>query len=68
MAYRLTLERRRKGLSQAQLGRLANVHPTSISRIEAGIEPPFPQRSQRIADALGWTEPASKLFEEVHDE
>lgn len=54
-----------KGLSQAKLSRLSDVNQSSMSRILRGLEPAFPKRGQRIADALGWTEAPEKLFEEV---
>lgn len=61
---RLAVERERKGLSQAELARLANVNQTSLSRIERGLEPAYPARGQRIADAIGWTGDYRELFEE----
>ena len=61
---RLAVERERKGLSQAELARLANVNQTSLSRIERGLEPAYPTRGQRIADAIGWEGDYRDLFEE----
>lgn len=54
-----------RGLSQAKLARLAEVNATSLSRIVRGVEPAFPKRGRRIAEALGWTGDPSELFEEV---
>lgn len=51
------------GMSQAELARLANVNQTSLSRIERGLEPPYPNRGRRIADALGWSGELRELFE-----
>lgn len=59
--------RKRKGVSQAKLARLAGVNQTSLSRIENGREPAYPRRGKRIADALGWEGDPAKLFEEVPD-
>lgn len=59
--------RKRKGVSQAKLARLAGVNQTSLSRIENGKEPAYPRRGRRIADALGWEGDPSELFEEVPD-
>lgn len=59
--------RKRKGVSQAKLARLAGVNQTSLSRIENGREPAYPRRGKRIADALGWEGDPSELFEEVRD-
>lgn len=54
-----------KGLTQSRLARLADVPESSMSRICRGVEPPYPKRGQRIADALGWAGDWSSLFEEV---
>lgn len=64
----LTVERRRRNLSQAKLARLADVNATSISRIEGGKEPAYPHRGKRIADALGWEGDPADLFKEVGDD
>lgn len=62
---RLRVEREKRGLSQSALSHLANCNAASISRIEGGIEPPYPLRGQRIADAIGWDGPTGALFEFV---
>lgn len=62
---RVILERKKRGWSQAELARRANVNASSMSRIELGYEPAYPKRGQRIADALGWTGNLSMLFEDV---
>lgn len=49
----LRRERARKGLSQAELGRAADVQRDNISRIETGLQGAFPTTAQRLADALG---------------
>ena len=54
-----------RGWSQAKAARLAEVNSTSLSRIIRGVEPPYPRRGQRIADALGWKGDWTELFEEV---
>ena len=64
---RVVLERRKKGWSQAELSRRVGINATSMSRIESGKEPPFPNRSKRIADALGWEGDPSELFEDVEE-
>ena len=58
---------RDKGLSQAKTARLAEVNESSFSRIVRGIEPPFPKRGKRIADALGWEGDWRELFDEVKE-
>lgn len=54
-----------KGVSQAWVARKAGVNESSMSRIVRGVEPPFPHRGQRIADALEWEGEWSELFEEI---
>lgn len=61
----ITKERKKKGLSQSKLARLADVNSSSMSRIENGKEPAYPRRGKRIADALGWAGDPMELFEEV---
>lgn len=61
----LTHRRKLIGVSQAELARMTGAHPTSISRIESGKEPPYPLRAKRIADALGWDGDPMELFKEV---
>lgn len=59
-------ERIARGLSQAKLARLADINQASMCRIEHGKEPAYPNRSKRIADALGWKGDPAELFEEVN--
>ena len=63
---KITQLRKEKGLSQAKLAQLADINPTSLSRIEAGKEKPF-GRAQKLADALDWKFDANLLFEEVEN-
>lgn len=56
---------RERGLSQAKAARMADVNDTSMSRIVRGIEPAYPKRGKRIAEALGWEGDWKELFEEV---
>lgn len=62
---RVSVERKRLGWSQAELARRANINASSLSRIESGYEPAFPNRGKRIADALGWDGDPKELFEDV---
>lgn len=64
---RVELERKKQGISQAKLARLADVNASSMNRIERGKEPAYPKRGQKIADALGWEDDYKKLFEEVSE-
>ena len=54
-------------MSQSKLARIADVNQTSMSRIERGLEPAYPMRARRIADALGWAGDPMELFEEADD-
>ena len=54
-------------MSQAELARRAGVNQTSMSRIERGLEPAYPRRGARIAEALEWKGAVTALFEEVGD-
>lgn len=44
--------RKKAGLSQFDLAKLADVSPTEISRIETGVIRPFPAWRKRLAIAL----------------
>ena len=65
---RLKLELESRRISQAKLSRMADVNQVSMSRIVNGLEPAFPNRGKRIADAIGWEGDPSELFEEVPDD
>ena len=52
-------------LSQAEGARRCGLKPQAFSRIVNGVEPAYPKRGQRIADALGWEGDWRELFEEV---
>jgi len=41
-----------RGWSQAELARRANLHPSTISRIETGYVRPYPVQVEKIAKAL----------------
>ena len=62
---RLQYELLKRGVSQRELAEKAHVNEASLSRICNGKEPAYPQRGQRIAEALGWTGDPMELFEEV---
>lgn len=59
---RVVIERRKMGLSQAALARAAGINQTSMSKVERGLEPAFPYRGKRIAEALGWEGNPDDLF------
>lgn len=65
---RIVQERKKQGISQSKLSRMADVNSTSLSRIELGKEPAYPHRGKRIADALGWKGDPMELFEEVNED
>lgn len=58
---RLTVERKRRGLSQAQLARIADIHPATLSRLEAGKTYAYAGWRRRLERALGV--PGDELFE-----
>lgn len=62
------IERKRQGLSQAKLARIADVNASSMSRIERGREPAYPNRGARIASALGWQGDPMDLFKEAEED
>jgi transcriptional regulator with XRE-family HTH domain len=49
----LAAHRRRRGLSQRQLGELAGVVHTSVQQLESLSRGAFPQTMQKLATALG---------------
>jgi transcriptional regulator with XRE-family HTH domain len=65
MALRLKIERERKGLSQSQLARKCNIHPSTLSRLEAGKTYAYPKWRRSLARVLGV--PADELFAEVNE-
>lgn len=69
---RLAIERFRRGWSQAELARRARLHPSEISRYEAGWWKPTPHARAKLAAALGIPEealfaPDGTLLEESAD-
>lgn len=52
-------------MTKAEAAALCSLTPQAFGRIVNGIEPPYPKRGQRIADALGWERPWQELFEEI---
>jgi transcriptional regulator with XRE-family HTH domain len=63
---RIVVERQRRGMSQSQLARLADVHPSTLSRLEAGKEFAYPAWRRRLGRVLGV--PGDQLFEQVDPE
>ena len=55
-------------MTQVEAAELCGLKQQAFSRIVNGIEPPYPKRGKRIADALGWQGEPSELFEEVEIE
>jgi HTH-type transcriptional regulator, competence development regulator len=49
----LTQHRRRRGLTQRQLGRLAGVAHTTVQRLESLDRGAYPQTLRKLAVALG---------------
>ena len=65
---RIQHELERLRLSQAKLSRMADVNQVSMSRIVNGLEPAYPNRAKRIAEAIGWEGNPDDLFAEVNDD
>ena len=65
---RIQIELARRNMSQSECARRAGVNQTSMSRIVRGLEPAFPKRGKRIAEAIGWEGDLEELFQEVHDD
>jgi transcriptional regulator with XRE-family HTH domain len=51
----LAAHRRRRGLTQRQLGELASVAHTSVQQLESLKRGAYPQTMQKLATALGVT-------------
>jgi transcriptional regulator with XRE-family HTH domain len=49
----LATHRRRRGLTQRQLGELASVAHTTVQRLESLSRGAYPQTMQKLATALG---------------
>lgn len=60
---RLTVERKKRGWSQAELSRRTGIHPSIISNLEAGKWHPWPKYRRLLAQVLQTK--ADLLFEEV---
>lgn len=54
-----------KCLTQVEGAELCGLKQQAFNRIVNGVEPPYPLRGQRIADALGWKGDWTELFEEI---
>jgi putative transcriptional regulator len=58
----LELYRRKKGISQTQLGLKIGIHPTNITMVERGHRRAWPKLRKQIAEELGVLE--ELLFDE----
>lgn len=59
---RLKSEREARGLSIAELARLAWVNQSELSKMERGRVIPYERQARRIADAVGWSGELAELF------
>ena len=57
-----------RGISGAQLARMAQVGEADISKFRSGRNKPYPKQAARIAAALNYPGDPMELFEEVTDE
>ena len=55
-------------LTQVEAAQLCGLKQQSFNRIVNGTEPPYSQRGERIAEALGWTGDWRDLFEWIEVE
>lgn len=64
---RLEQVRKAKGMSLAALGRIAEMHPTTVGQIENGyIGRPYASQMEKLSAALGWpVERSGELLDEV---
>lgn len=63
---RMRMRREERGASQAQIARVACMHPSTVSLIESGRLQPGPRQLRKLARALGVPQDqADTLVEEV---
>lgn len=62
---RITYMRIKNGWTRAELARRVGMHPSSIGKIENGLEP-MGKRGLKIAAALGWTGEVAALMDDVN--
>ena len=55
-------------MTQVEAAQLCGLKQQSFNRIVNGTEPPYSQRGERIAEALGWTGDWRDLFEWIEVE
>ena len=65
---RIKYELDKQGLRQVDLAERVGLKPQAVSRIVNGLEPPWPKRGKRIAEALGWEGDPAELFEPIEIE
>lgn len=63
---RLTLERKKRGLSIIKLSRIAEIHPSDIGKLESGKAPLWPAWAIRLESVFKI--PAEQLMEEVNQD
>lgn len=61
----MKFERINKGVSQAEIARLAGMHPTTVSLIENGRLRPYPGHIKKLVSVFEWKGDPEELFEEV---
>lgn len=61
--FSLTARRISAGLSKAQLARRADLDQSLLSKIESGRVRPYPKQLQRLARALGVSDPSLLMAE-----
>lgn len=66
--YRAEIERKRQGLSQAEIARRTGLSNVTVNKVERGATPPYPKYKEAFAKALEWKGNPSDLFEEVAED
>lgn len=61
----LKKERLSKGYSAAQIARMADMHPSTVSQIETGRLVPYLAQQEKLAAVLKWQGNLDDLFREV---
>lgn len=56
-------EREKQNLSQSKLAAMADMHPSTVSQIEAGRYVAYPSQLKKLAKALDWDGDPAALVE-----
>lgn len=65
--FRIEVERKKLGLSQRKMAKMAGLDPIVVNKIERGAIRAYPMYREALAAAIKWEGDAKELFEEVQD-